>query len=530
MAETNETSVTENAVAWAQTPVRAGEQQLAHDAYDLAVFARSVAEVPRLAQTVAEAQTQLAFGPALLRDLFWSFYKRVPRLAPAAPDTPDTPEDSWQRQLLTDLFQLPDWQRLRASGTVNDELNSTLATLCLGPRCWQALPAETRAQLKQGHAARVEFARLCAQAESLQELAAQAPAADRAEKLRRHAERLQKQAARQHRQAQRLASALQTQAKPVARLVRQALRSGLAAAQADLEQHTQALNVFGGLVGDMASASPANSLSAKLALAQQVAQTPKLQQLAALAGRFQRLALEQAQRRIAPAPEELAALTQGQDLSRVTPVELVWLADARLTDWFVLKFAEQQLTQYELAAQTPEGRGPLLVALDESASMAAASGGLTGELWSKAVVLALLAVARREGRDCAVLHFAGRGELFVQHFPSGAGDWADVRTCAEHFFRGGTDYEGWMNHMLTLVQDPRYARADVICLSDGLTDIAPAVQTAWQQARAAHGMRAYGVLLGTNAGAEMLTQLTDAVFQLDDLQADEAVLRALFAV
>jgi uncharacterized protein with von Willebrand factor type A (vWA) domain len=95
------------------------------------------------------------------------------------------------------------------------------------------------------------------------------------------------------------------------------------------------------------------------------------------------------------------------------------LADPDLEDLFYLRFAERGLMQYDLIGHEPEGQGPIIIAIDESGSMTTDYGGMTGEVWSKAVMLALLSIARLQKRDLAVIHFSGPNDLRVDLFPKG---------------------------------------------------------------------------------------------------------------
>jgi len=65
-----------------------GSQVLAHDGYDVETFDRAAEEYTRLVRTVEETVGAIHTGSALLRDLFWSFHKRSPRIAPVAPLSP----------------------------------------------------------------------------------------------------------------------------------------------------------------------------------------------------------------------------------------------------------------------------------------------------------------------------------------------------------------------------------------------------------------------------------------------------------
>ena len=145
-------------------------------------------------------------------------------------------------------------------------------------------------------------------------------------------------------------------------------------------------------------------------------------------------------------------------------------------------------------------------------------------------MLALLSIARMQRRDFAVIHFSGAGNLKVERFPKGAATPAQTISCASHFFGGGTVFEPWMEQALALVDEAAFEKADVICISDGIADVSATAQAEGWKKRAERKTRAYGILIGTTQGDELLAQLTDAVFCLDDLRADLPALEAIFSV
>jgi hypothetical protein len=65
-----------------------GSQVIAHDGFDVETFEQASDDYARLARTVTETEGAIRTGPALLRDLFWSFHKRAPRIEPIAPLSP----------------------------------------------------------------------------------------------------------------------------------------------------------------------------------------------------------------------------------------------------------------------------------------------------------------------------------------------------------------------------------------------------------------------------------------------------------
>ena len=153
------------------------------------------------------------------------------------------------------------------------------------------------------------------------------------------------------------------------------------------------------------------------------------------------------------------------------------------------------------------------------------------EVWSKAVMLALLAIAGRQRRDLAVLHFGGTpDELRAFRFPRGRASPQDLLACATQFYGGGTRFEPWMRAALGQIDEAAFDKADVVIISDGLVGIDPAVRAEWQRRRRERGMRCFAVLIGSREGADLLTGLSDALLTLDDLADDGPALQTIFAI
>ncbi len=510
-----------------------GTQVLAHDAYDVAAFAQATEDFGRLGRTVEESGATLGTAPSLMRDLFWSFHKHAPRVAPV---TSLSPAYELNQQIIEQVLATSEWQELRASGTVGDAFNSTLATLGVSAKTLAALGEETIRQANLLHELSGEIEQLYAQAETLDELAAQVPGTARSAELQQQAEQARTTAQEKAAQAQKVQAQLSAGGEKREQQVRQAARQGLKAALQEVEKTADAIKAFGGGggdgwgTGDGVASHDTLSVKAKLKLAGAVNKSAKLQQIAAIAGRFKRIAWQQQRVKVKHPPDEIASITLGNQLARVLPSELALLAEPALEDLFYLKYAEASLAQYDLIGHEPQGQGPIILAIDESGSMTADYGGVTGEVWSKAVMLALLSIARMQKRDFAVLHFSGANNLKIERFPKGAATPAQTMACASHFFGGGTVFEPWMEQAMLLVEDAMFEKADVICLSDGIASVTESALREWQEKRAARKTRAYGILIGTTHGEEVMEQLTDMVFCLDDLRADLPALETIFSV
>src|SRR3954454_11535008 len=72
----------------ASQPIRDGSRALLHDGYDVQLFHDAAGEYPKLAELIGGARERLITAPALICDVFWSFYKHAPEIRPVVPLTP----------------------------------------------------------------------------------------------------------------------------------------------------------------------------------------------------------------------------------------------------------------------------------------------------------------------------------------------------------------------------------------------------------------------------------------------------------
>lgn len=521
-------------------PVADGSQVLLHDGFDMEVWEEALASFPKLRGVVAEARGRLVTADALLRDLFWSFHRRVVSTEPLVPLTPAYEVN---RQVVEQVLSTIEWQQVRDAGTVGDVLTSAMAAMTVVRRALSALDSETVARVNRLHELASGAADLFANATALEDLAAQTEG-DRAAALYEEARQARARAQTQQAEAEALTEHLAEEAEARDDTVRRAARPGLRQVEEEIAAVTTAVRAYtdgyapgyGPGYGGVGGSGRALATREKLALASRVGRSRRLQQIAAICGRFTRIALEVQKTRVHHPPTEIAAIGMGRDLVDVLPSEFAPLADPALEDIFYYRYAMGQLLQYHLVGYEPQGQGPIIVALDNSGSMGepCGRGGLTKEVWSKGVTMALLAIARLQRRDLAVIHFSAERapeHLAVHRFSRGLGGHAEVIACVDHFDNGASTYfEPWMQEALRLVDEATFARADVICVSDGLTAVAPEMVAEWQRRRQERGMRAYAVLIGTEQGAGALASIVDAFLPLDDLERDTEVLATIFAV
>jgi hypothetical protein len=201
--------------------IKDGSQAIAHDSFDVETFEQAADDHTRLARTVEETAGSIRTGRALLRDLFWSFHKRAPRIAPVAPLFP---AHEINREIIEQIFSTTEWREMRESGTVSDPLSSAMATIGCAASAVAALDKETIRYLNQLHELAAEVDRLFAHTDSLDELAALSPDEERSDQLKRQAAQARADAAKREKMSERLNRKLEESSEVREQKVRRAVR------------------------------------------------------------------------------------------------------------------------------------------------------------------------------------------------------------------------------------------------------------------------------------------------------------------
>jgi len=501
-----------------------GTQAIAGDAYDSLVWGQGQQDAPQLRALVREGSREVATFGALAEDLFRSLYKSAPRLREVSPAY------RVNHRLIAEMMGTAEWAGLRAAGTPLDAFSSLYATRVLADGLLRALDAATREQINRLHGLETGTQQMLAEAEALEDLAAQARD-DQSAEFRRRAGELRAQAAAGAAQAQLLEAGMAAEEEEMGSALRRAARASCAAAARTVEGAQENLAAFAGAAGGYGTGAGTGGgdgmdVREKIALTRRIQGSSTLRQLAAMAGRFRRIALRVQHNRVRHDPDEVHDVTTGRDLARLLPAELALLATAHTRGEFRRRFVEGTLLQYELIGRERQGQGPIVLAVDNSGSMAGER-----ELWSKAVMLALLGICARQRRDLLVLHFSDAGCLQPYLFERGQAEPARILECADYFSGGGTCYEDWMRAALAAIEGARFGKADVIVATDGECAVSPALLARWHAARGARGFRTYGVLIGSpHAGGGVLASFCDSVLDLSSTSDDTGVLTTIFGI
>lgn len=264
------------------------------------------------------------------------------------------------------------------------------------------------------------------------------------------------------------------------------------------------------------------SAAAQLELGRRLTRNPKLKRLAQMVGRMRESAFRLRKQSFERANEEIYAIERGAAIARLLPQELMGIRHPVLRRDFHRRFLEGNLQVYELRGIEEKGRGPMVVCLDGSSSMAGDK-----ELWSKAVALTLLEIARRQRRLFRFLCFSSTDQplwsLDLNPGPRYEIDERKVYDLAEYFPGGGTDFEVPLSAAVDCLRASRYKRGDIVLITDGECRVSPEWLAHFRQDKTHLGFFVFSVLIDVGTSAlETVREFSDKVTSVGQLTDDAA--------
>lgn len=209
-------------------------------------------------------------------------------------------------------------------------------------------------------------------------------------------------------------------------------------------------------------------------------------------------------------PPEIRGVERSGELSRMLPMEAAFLGHPTLKSLWHARRHEHALMTYavegvDFAQETtlepceetvlrrkpPQDKGPMIVCLDTSGSMAGAR-----EMVAKALVLEVMRTALREKREALLFQFSGPGdvaELKLDLTERGLGKLLDFLGAS---FHGGTDVDAPLRRALSRLREAAWKDADVLLVSDGEFGAPGALVADIGTAKSKLGARFHGLLVG----------------------------------
>jgi len=407
---------------------------------------------------LAEASTIVAAPqwPSVLRESFSALY--------GGPDDSEnvgggSSGSSWVRSVVETISRVPEWVDLSAR-TVGDEWAAGLATAAIATRVSSAVQ-----DIAPTSDLREASDRLRTLSDLLEDLRGElsdpptAPQAARVEDLSRQVEVAQSQLDLAQAEADAAV------AKFGERTSQNQLRSlaALAASEAtqEIDQVRAALRGFG------AGSSAGTSLRVsgpRDEIVKFLRGNARLSRIGVLAGRLRAEAARKRANRTTYARSEVSSIRTGSDIARLVPSELTYLCDDDLELVLLRKLSEGSALEYELSGNETKTRGPIVICVDESLSMA----GDRNE-WAAAVVLTLAETAAKDRRAFVVVHFDTTVQRVDEFNPAAGIAFGDLLKCVDHFSGGGTRISEALRSATDIIarQSGPMANADIVLVSDG---------------------------------------------------------------
>ena len=490
------------------------------DAYDRRVWGQLRVDSPSLRELEDKGSTLLPHFGSLLQDVFCLLFKYNINFLK---DSEVLPSALLNQKFLNGIKQGGQYEILREQTLLN-EAHSGLSTLILGDRLLALVREEkllTRRDLRDLWDIRKQE-ELVSQTMEEYENADTIPEGELSEEGKKALQKAKDkmtgevhgtEALLRHKTAQLKEDLKQIEAQATNRLQAETIK----VAQ-QLEDAAEQAEAWGNTIGTGQKSPPGQ----KLELGHRLAGNEKLKKLARMVGRMKFHALALRKKVFERASEEVLEVERGDSLHRLLPHELLMLHHPVLRKDFQRRFLDQELIQYSLRGVEEKGKGPMIVCLDGSSSMAGDK-----EIWSKAVTLTLLEIARKQRRLFRSICFSS-AETPLQILDMNPRDryQADTKTImdlAEYFPGGGTDFQRPLDAALDCLGQSRFKKGDIIFITDGECQVDPEWAVRFRAEKERLGFSLFSILIDVGSSSlDTLKEFSDRITTIKQLTGDEA--------
>jgi uncharacterized protein with von Willebrand factor type A (vWA) domain len=279
-----------------------------------------------------------------------------------------------------------------------------------------------------------------------------------------------------------------------------------------LERFQEALSTW----GDDISIVENTPFDERLALFRRMISDERLRRVTEMLGRARIRATSSHRMLTKAAPIAIAGLEYGNDISRLVLSEIALMAEPQAEIEFWRRFAEHELLNYRIDFRGSAKRGPLIILLDESKSMEGER-----DIVAKGIGLALIGIARTDGRDSTLIEFSSPGVLERTDFPARTTSITDIVNCLTRFLSGTTDFDGPLGAAMDIVETGAgRANADIVIVTDGEAPIHRDTMARLIEACDSGGCRLFVVCVGQSSAGTIFSGVATAIWDKADLLAE----------
>jgi uncharacterized protein with von Willebrand factor type A (vWA) domain len=266
----------------------------------------------------------------------------------------------------------------------------------------------------------------------------------------------------------------------------------------------------------------------KMAMLNRLRNSSKLKKIAQMVGKFRRLAQLHRKEKVKQGLDETYGIQQGSNIAQLVSSEILRFLIPETEEQFMSDLIEGKTLIYQIRGKQKKGKGPIIICIDSSGSMEGVP-----EIWSKAVAMVLLEIAREQKRDFYCIHFSsGYRELHTNEFlKADPWDIEKVIDMAEYFECGGTEFEPPLNLARQKIGvDKLYLKADIVFVTDGESAVRDNWLVEFKNWKKENKVNIYSVLIDSYANSNAtINQFSDRVDKLSNLrEGQESIALDLF--
>ncbi|QDU21724.1 hypothetical protein [Urbifossiella limnaea] len=250
---------------------------------------------------------------------------------------------------------------------------------------------------------------------------------------------------------------------------------------------------------------------------------PTLRRICELAGRFRRVAQSKQRVKQTHGLDDVVGVEPGGEVGRLLPVELSRLMVPELELDTLRRIVERQAACREHHAVEPVGKGPVIIAIDESGSMEGEKAHT-----AKALALALAWVARHQRRWCALVAYSGDSGERLLALPPGRWDESSLMDWLAAFIGRGSDIDVPVREMPRMYADLKAPPGvtDLVFVTDAKCRLPVEVKNHFLKWKAGAKARLVTLVVGNDPGD--LAHVSDEAHAVRSLTPDaDAVGRVL---
>ena len=244
------------------------------------------------------------------------------------------------------------------------------------------------------------------------------------------------------------------------------------------------------------------------------------------AGRYRRLAQAKQRQKVAHGQDDVIGVELGNDLGRLLPTELAALGDEDLEMDALRRYLERGLMQRQYQGIEHKARGPIVVVVDESGSMA-------GERieTAKATALAMAWIARHQGRYCCLVGFSNDDQGVWHIEKPGQTDQAGLLDWLEHFYGGGTSPAVPLETVPARWEeiDAPPGETDMILITDGCMNVDHDTRSRFNEWKAQEEVKLYTLIIGEDEPGD-LAGVSTRTWCLPDLSINQDAIQEIVSI